>query len=60
MGKTGVLSNFEHGMVVSTSVVGLSMSETADPLGFLQITISRFYREWSKKEKLLNERQFSG
>ncbi len=36
MGKKGDLSNFEHGMVVGARRAGLSISKTADLLGFSQ------------------------
>ncbi len=34
MGKKGDLSEFEHGMVVDARRAGLSISKTADLLGF--------------------------
>ena len=60
MGKKGDLSDFERGMVVAARRADLSVSETADLLGFSCTTISRVYRECSDKEEISSERQFCG
>ncbi len=45
MGRKEDLSDFERGIVVGLRRAGLSISKTADLLGFSHSTISRVYRE---------------
>ncbi len=60
MGKKGHLSDFERGMVVGARRAGLSISKTADLLGFSHTNISWVYREGSEKEKISSEQQLCG
>ncbi len=60
MGKKGDLSDFECGMVVGAKLADMSISKTADLLGFSRTTISRVYRERSEKEKTSSEQQLCG
>ncbi len=59
MGKKGDLSDFECGMVVGARRAALSISKTADLLGFPRTTTSRVYRE-SENEKISSEWQLCG
>ncbi len=60
MGEKKDLSDFERGMVVGARRAGLSISKTADLLGFSRVTISRVYRELAEKEKISSEWQLCG
>ncbi len=51
MGKKGDLSDFERGMVVGAIRAGLSISKTADLLGFPCTTILGFTENGPKKKK---------
>jgi len=46
MGKKGDLCNFERGIVVGARQASLSISQSAQLLGFSCKTISRVYKEW--------------
>ncbi len=52
MEKKGDLSDFERGMVVGARRAGLSISKTADLLGFSQTTISSVYEMVRKRESI--------
>ncbi len=44
-------------MVLDARRAGLSVSETADLLGFSNKNIFRVYKEWSNKYRISNKRQ---
>lgn len=56
MGNKGDLRDFQWGKAVAARPAGLSISETADVLGFLQTT-SRVYRGWVEKIKYTMNRR---
>ncbi len=60
MGKNGDLIDFECGMFVGARRAGLSISNTADLLGFHAQPSLEVYREWSEKEKISSEQQLCG
>lgn len=60
MGKKSDLSAFDRGLVVGARRAGLSVSETAELLGFSRTTVSRVFTEWREKEKTSSERHFCG
>jgi len=57
MGKKGDLCNFDCGMVVGARRAGLSISQSAQLLGFSLKIISRVYKEWCEKGKTSSMRQ---
>ena len=59
MGKKCDLSDFDRGMIVGARRGGLSISETADVLGFSHTTVSlEFVENGVKNKKKLSEQKF--
>lgn len=50
MEKKCDLRHFDRGMIAGTRQDGLSVSETADLLGFSVTAVSRVYREMREKQ----------
>ena len=48
-GEKSDLSDFDHGMIVGARRAGLSISATAELLGFLRTTVYRVYSEWDRE-----------
>ncbi len=46
--RLGMICDFDCGMIVGARQAGLSVSETADLLGFSQTTVSRVYSKIKK------------
>jgi len=60
MGKGGDLSNFERGMDAGARRVSLSISQSAQLLGFSLTTVYRVYKEWFEKRKTSSMGQSCG
>ena len=50
----------DHDVIIGTSQAGLSISVTADLLGFSRTSVSRVYSEWCDKQKTFSKQQFCG
>ena len=59
--RINVTLTVDCGMIVGSRQGGLSISETADLMGFSHTTVCRVCREWCKKlKKTCSEQQFCG